>query len=49
MMIIGNLGADPELRDTPSGQAVKLRVAVNSNRGADGELVEETLWLRVEV
>jgi single-strand DNA-binding protein len=51
MMIIGNLGADPELRYTPSGKAVtNLRVAVNSNRrGADGEWVEETLWLRVEV
>ena len=51
MMIIGNLGADPELRYTPSGKAVtNLRVAVNSNRrGPDGEWVEETLWLRVEV
>ncbi|MEO5987238.1 MAG: single-stranded DNA-binding protein [Candidatus Limnocylindria bacterium] len=51
MMIIGNLGADPELRYTPSGKAVtNLRVAVNSNRrGTDGEWVEETLWLRVEV
>ena len=30
MMIIGNLGADPELRYTPSGKAVtNLRVAVN--------------------
>jgi len=51
MMIIGNLGADPELRYTPSGKAVtNLRVAVNSNRkGPDGEWIEETLWLRVEV
>lgn len=51
MMVIGNLGADPELRYTPSGKAVtNLRVAVNSNRrGPDGEWVEETLWLRVEV
>lgn len=51
MMIIGNLGADPELRYTPSGKAVtNLRVAVNNNRrGADGEWVEETLWLSVEV
>ena len=51
MMIIGNLGADPELRYTPSGKAVaNLRVAVNNNRrGPDGEWVEETLWLRVEV
>jgi len=51
MMIIGNLGADPELRYTPNGKAVTdLRVAVNNNqRGPDGEWVEETLWFRVSV
>jgi single-strand DNA-binding protein len=51
MMIIGNLGADPELRYTPSGKAVtNLRVAVNDNRrGPDGEWIEETMWIGVEV
>ncbi|MBW3613034.1 MAG: single-stranded DNA-binding protein [Chloroflexi bacterium] len=51
MMIIGNLGADPELRYTPSGKAVtELRIAVNDNRkGPDGEWIEETLWFRVSV
>jgi len=51
MMIIGNLGADPELRYTPSGKAVaNLRVAVNDRyRGQDGEWQEETHWFRVEV
>jgi len=51
MMIIGNLGADPELRYTPNGKAVTdLRVAVNNNqRGPDGEWVEDTLWFRVSV
>jgi single-strand DNA-binding protein len=51
IMIIGNLGADPELRYTPSGKAVtELRVAVNDNRkGPDGEWIEETLWFRVSV
>ncbi len=51
MMIIGNLGADPELRYTPGGKAVtNLRVAVNDNRkGPDGQWIEETLWMRVEV
>jgi single-strand DNA-binding protein len=51
MMIIGNLGADPELRYTPSGKAVtNLRVAVNDrSRGADGEWVEDTMWIGVEV
>ena len=51
MMIIGNLGADPELRYTPSGKAVtNLRVAVNHNfRGPDGEWQKETQWFNVEV
>ena len=51
MMIIGNLGADPELRYTPGGKAVaELRVAVNDrSKGADGEWVEETQWFRVEL
>ena len=50
-MIIGKLGADPELRYTPSGKAVtNLRVAVNHNfRGADGEWQKETQWFNVEV
>ena len=51
MMIIGNLGADPELRYTPSGKAVaNLRVAVNDRyRGQDGEWQEDTHWFRVEL
>ena len=51
MMIIGNLGADPELRYTPGGKAVaELRVAVNDrSKGPDGEWVEETQWFRVEL
>jgi single-strand DNA-binding protein len=51
MMIIGNLGADPELRYTPAGKAVtNLRVAVNNRyRGQDGEWQEETQWFRVEL
>ena len=51
MLIIGNLGADPELRYTPGGKAVtNLRVAVNNrHRGQDGEWQEETQWFRVEL
>ncbi len=51
MMIIGNLGADPELRYTQSGKAVtQLRVAVNnSHKGPDGEWVEETQWFGVDL
>jgi single-strand DNA-binding protein len=48
-MIIGNLGRDPEMRYTPSGQAVtQFTVAVNhSHKDASGEWKEETEWFRV--
>jgi len=50
-MIIGNLGRDPEMRYTPSGQAVtQFTVAVNRNyKGQNGEWQEETEWFRVVV
>lgn len=49
VMIIGNLGADPEMRYTPSGSAVtNFRVAVSrTRRGQDGNNVDETEWFRV--
>ncbi len=49
VMIIGNLGRDPEMRYTPSGQAVtQFTVAVNRNyRGQDGNWQEETEWFRI--
>ena len=48
-MIIGNLGRDPEMRYTPSGQAVtQFTVAVNRNfKGTNGDWQEETEWFRV--
>jgi single-strand DNA-binding protein len=48
-MIIGNLGRDPEMRYTQSGQAVtQFTVAVNhSHKNASGEWIEETEWFRV--
>jgi single-strand DNA-binding protein len=48
-MIIGNLGRDPEMRYTPTGQAVtQFTVAVNhSHKDASGEWKEETEWFRV--
>jgi single-strand DNA-binding protein len=48
-MIIGNLGRDPEMRYTPSGQAVtQFTVAVNRNyKNQQGERQEETEWFRV--
>jgi len=49
VQIIGNLGADPEMRYTPSGSAVtNFRVAVSRRgRGQDGNPTEETEWFRV--
>jgi len=49
VMIIGNLGRDPELRFTPNGKAVaNFTVAVGRiGRDAQGERTEETEWFRV--
>jgi single-strand DNA-binding protein len=49
VIIVGNLGRDPEMRYTPSGQAVtNLSVAVSeSYTNNQGEKVERTLWFRV--
>ena len=51
MMVIGNLGGDPEMRYTPSGQAVtSFRVATNYKyTTADGESRDETEWFTVSV
>src|SRR3954451_14080137 len=50
-MIIGNLGRDPEMRYTPSGQAVtQFTVATNRNYSDQNqEWQKETEWLRVVV
>jgi len=49
VMIIGNLGRDPEMRYTSSGKAVTtLSVAVSHRRSMpDGEAREETEWFHV--
>ena len=49
MIIVGNLGRDPEMRYTPSGQAVtNFSVATNRQYTAsDGTRVKETTWFRV--
>ncbi len=49
--IVGNLGKDPEMRFTPSGQPVtSFNVATNrSYTGSDGQRVKETVWFRVSV
>lgn len=49
VMIIGNIGKDPEKRALPSGMAVtQFSVAVNGRKkGANGEWEDETEWFRV--
>jgi single-strand DNA-binding protein len=49
--LLGNMGADPEVRYTAKGvQIVAIRVAVNQVRtGPDGERQENTEWFRVRV
>lgn len=51
VILIGNLGADPELRYTPSGQPVaSFRVATSENWvDKDGQKQERTEWHRVVV
>lgn len=47
-MVIGHLGADPEMRYTANGSAVtNFRVATTRNWTQDGEKREETEWFRV--
>ena len=47
--LIGNLGADPEMRYTPNGLPVtSFRMAVSRNwTGQDGQRQEKTVWFRV--
>ncbi|GAB4577485.1 MAG: hypothetical protein Fur0022_02160 [Anaerolineales bacterium] len=47
--LIGNLGKDPEMRYTPTGQAVtNLSLATNRQyTDASGQRVKETTWFRV--
>ncbi len=51
IMLIGNIGSDPEMRYTPNGKAVtSFRMATNHRyTGSDGERREETEWFRVSV
>ena len=49
VMLIGNLGADPEIRTTPSGTKVaKISVATNRTfQDRNGQQQERTEWHRV--
>jgi len=51
VMLLGNLGADPELRVTPGGQAVlKLRLATNETYlDRNNVRQERTEWHRVTI
>ena len=50
LIVVGNLGRDPEMRYMPDGTAV-TNFSVASTRkwtGADGQPREETTWIKVE-
>src|SRR5437667_4092721 len=49
IMLIGNLGKDPEMNDTPSGMAVtKFPLAVSRYKKSNtGERQEETDWFNI--
>jgi single-strand DNA-binding protein len=49
IIIVGNLGRDPEMRYTPDGTPVtSFSVATNRRwTGSDGQQQEETVWFRV--
>ncbi len=51
IMLIGNVGSDPEMRYSPNGKTVtSFRMATNYRyAGSDGERREETEWFRVSV
>lgn len=51
LIIVGNVGRDPEMRYTPTGQPV-TSFSVASNRqyqANNGEQVKETIWFRVTI
>jgi len=51
IIIVGNLGRDPEMRFTPNGQAV-TNMSVASSRsytGSEGNKIDETTWFKVSV
>ncbi len=51
ILIVGNLGRDPEMRYTPSGTPVTtMNIATNHTyKDQEGKQVKETTWFRVSV
>jgi len=49
IIIVGNVGKDPEMRYTPSGQPVTSFSVATSRQytGNNGQTVKETIWFRV--
>lgn len=49
IIVVGNLGQDPEMRYTPSGQAVTNFNVATSRKytSSDGNQVKETVWFRI--
>ena len=49
LIVVGNLGKDPEMRYTPSGQAVTSFNVASSRQytSNNGQTVKETCWFRV--
>lgn len=49
IIIVGNVGKDPEMRYTPAGQAVtSFSVACSRTYSKNGETCRETTWFRCE-
>jgi single-strand DNA-binding protein len=51
VILVGNLGKDPEMRYTPGGQPVTSFSVASNRRYTDsgGQQVEETIWFRISV
>ena len=51
VVLVGNLGRDPEMRYTPTGQAVSNMSVATNRRFTDssGEQRDETVWFRISV
>ena len=48
IIVVGNVGRDPEMRYTPSGQAVtSFSIASSRNYKSQGQPVKETIWFRI--
>jgi len=49
ILIVGHLGREPEMRYSPTGQAVtNFNLAANrQHSGSNGQVIKETTWFRV--